>query len=303
MSTTSSATASGRDCDVPSTEVIFKNKLCLVSLTRRDSTPMDASSVTEEDIIEICVTKGHTHPLGVLCYFGTESVILFHLTDELQCATCGIVKAMELQGEAITVQAMPPSEAHTKAYLVTLCLNPSNGEGELHTPPQQTPPSRGKLHHLQAELGDLANHELHQLVEDLTQEIALHEVNVPPSSPPPNTWVHPLGSRNPEEDNQEVTLPGGGRWGPLRQPTPSPEPKQSTGGGVPSGPPPQVPHPAPSGSDVGQLITTLASGLCLGTPKINTFSSNVTPGKTEVSFEQWNHKVQCIKDHYSESVV
>ena len=27
------------------------------------------------------------------------------------------------------------------------------------------------------------------------------------------------------------------------------------------------------------------------------------PGKTEVSFEQWHHEVQCIKDHYPESVV
>ena len=27
------------------------------------------------------------------------------------------------------------------------------------------------------------------------------------------------------------------------------------------------------------------------------------PGKTEVSFEQWYHEVQCIKDHYLESVV
>ena len=26
-------------------------------------------------------------------------------------------------------------------------------------------------------------------------------------------------------------------------------------------------------------------------------------GKTEVSFEQWYHEVQCIKDHYPESVV
>ena len=26
-------------------------------------------------------------------------------------------------------------------------------------------------------------------------------------------------------------------------------------------------------------------------------------GKTEVSFEQWYHKVQCVKDHYPESVV
>ena len=92
-------------------------------------------------------------------------------------------------------------------------------------------------------------------------------------------------------------------WGLLRQPPPSPEPQQSAGGGVPSGPPPQVPCPVPSGSDMGQLITTLASGLHLGTPKINTFSGDATPGKTEVSFEQWNHKVQCIKDHYLELVV
>ena len=128
---------------------------------------------------------GHIHPLGVLHYSATETVVLFHLTDKLQHATHRIMKAMELQGEAITVKAMAPSEAHTKAYLVTLCLNPSNGEGELHTPPEQTPPSRGILHHLQAELGDLADHELQQLVEDLRQEIALHKENMPPSSPLP----------------------------------------------------------------------------------------------------------------------
>ena len=54
---------------------------------------------------------------------------------------------------------------------------------------------------------------------------------------------------------------------------------------------------------MGQLITTLKLGLHLGTPKINTFSGNITPGKTEVSFEQWKHKVQYIKDHYPELVV
>ena len=47
----------------------------------------------------------------------------------------------------------------------------------------------------------------------------------------------------------------------------------------------------------------LASGLHLGTSRINTFSGGATPGKTEVSFEQWYHKVQCVKDHYPESVV
>ena len=105
-----------------------------------------------------------------------------------------------------------------------------------------------------------------------------------PNSPPPNTWVCPSGSRNPDEDDQEVTFPGGGRWGPSRQPTPSPEPEQSAGGGVPSGPPLQASCPAQSSSDMGQLITALALGLHLGTLKINTFSGDITPGKTELSF-------------------
>ena len=55
--------------------------------------------------------------------------------------------------------------------------------------------------------------------------------------------------------------------------------------------------------DVGHLINTLASGLHLGTPRINTFSGNTMPGKTEVSFKHCYHKVQCVKDHYPELVV
>ena len=54
---------------------------------------------------------------------------------------------------------------------------------------------------------------------------------------------------------------------------------------------------------VGHLLSTLTAGLRLGTLWINTFSTDATPGKTEVSFEQWYHEVQCIKDHYSESIV
>ena len=38
-------------------------------------------------------------------------------------------------------------------------------------------------------------------------------------------------------------------------------------------------------------------------PWINTFSSNATPSKMEASFQQWYHDVQCVKDHYPESVV
>ena len=43
---------------------------------------------------------------------------------------------------------------------------------------------------------------------------------------------------------------------------------------------------------MGQLISALTSGLQIGTPKISTFSGDVAPGKTEVSYEQWNHEVQ-----------
>ena len=57
---------------------------------------MDASSISEEDIMEICVKRGHTHPLGVLCYSAMESIILSHTADELKCAIHGIVKLTEL---------------------------------------------------------------------------------------------------------------------------------------------------------------------------------------------------------------
>ena len=195
------------------------------------------------------------------------------------------------------LKAMAPSEAHINVLLAMLHSNPSNGEGEPHTPSQQTPPSGGLPPCcLQAELGDLVNHKLHQLMDDLTQEIVQHEVHMPPSSPPPNTWVCPSGSRDPKEDDWEVTFPGGETWGPLRQPTPSTEPKQSAGGRVPSGPPLQVPHPAPSGSDMG------ATDYC---PDIRFVLSVVMLPlvKQRYHSNNGNHKVQCIKDHYLELVV
>ena len=109
-----------------------------------------------------------------------------------------------------------------------------------------------------------------------------------------------MGSSVPEEDDQEVTFPGGGRV-PTRPPPWPVNPAPA--GWVPTGPQPKPVSPALAGPDMGQLISTLTSGLQIGTPKISTFSGDVAPGKTEVSYEQWSHKVQCIKDHYPESVV
>ena len=56
-------------------------------------------------------------------------------------------------------------------------------------------------------------------------------------------------------------------------------------------PPPQPQRSALADPDVGHLINTLASGLHLGTPRINTFSGKAIPGKTEVSFKQWYQEV------------
>ena len=109
------------------------------------------------------------------------------------------------------------------------------------------------------------------------------ESTVPPSYPPPRDWACPSGNMVPEEGDQEVTFLRGGR--------------------VPTGPQPLPVSPAPAGPDMSQLISALTSGLRIGTPKISTFSGDGAPGKTEVSYEQWSHEVQCIKDHYPESVV
>ena len=185
----------------------------MISITRGDGTPMDASSISEEDIMEICAKKGHTCPLSVLHYLAMESVVLFSTAEELKCASHGLVDVTELQNDAIMLKTLAPLEAHIASFTIVWHLKPTTGDGELHTPPQQTPPSGGTLHHLQVKLGDLNDHELHQLMADLTQDIAQCKLTASPSNPPPNEWVHPLGSREPMEDDQEVTFPGGGKVG------------------------------------------------------------------------------------------
>ena len=78
----------------------------------RDGTPMDASSISEEDILELCVKQGHTCPLGVLRYLAMESIILFSTAEDLHCASHGLVDVTELQDIAITVVTLAPTEAH-----------------------------------------------------------------------------------------------------------------------------------------------------------------------------------------------
>ena len=204
---------------------------------QKDGTPFDATSVLEEDILEMCVTLGTLIPWVCSWYLATELVALFCTTEEMQWASHGALKVTELWDEPI-------------AFWVA---------------------------------------------GDCTSLAACT-----PSNPQPTPWGEPSGSGNTNRDDQEVTFQegeGGFPWDNQLQ-------LQCDQVEVGSQePPPQPLRSALANPDVGHLINTLASGLHLGTPRINTFSGKATPGKTEVSFKQWCHKVQCIKGHYPESVV
>ena len=183
MYTTSSVTASGRD-QAPSNKSNLKNWMCLFILTRPDGTLFDAAPVSEEDIMEICIKIGHTLPVGVLCYSATELVALFCSTEDMQCTTNRAIKVTMWWDEAITIRTMAPLEIHIKMYVravgrdpLKLQFPPSEEEGELHTPTDNPLPSGATLHHLQVELGDLTDCKLCQLVENLCQEITVHELN------------------------------------------------------------------------------------------------------------------------------
>ena len=216
-----------------------------------------------------------------------------------------------MQDEPIAIETIAHLEHHIRVYIAIVGGDPSK---------PQSPPSEGEgltLIHLLVTLtwkGALCIASRQSLVTLQTKScVNLWRTSARRSyftscMHPPAICNQHLGDNhhrvgNPNGDDQEVTFPRGAGWVPLSQPSPSPAPAQPDGGWIPQGPPPQLPRPALANPDVGHLISTLASGLCLGTHRINTFSCEAMPGKAEVSFEQWNHEVQCIKDHYPESVV
>ena len=163
----------------------------ILVLTKSNGTPFDVTSILEEDIIKICIQLGHTHPMGVLCYSATKSIMLFQSAEDMQCATCRVTKAMVLCEEAITIRASLPSAAHVRAYMAVVggepCRippPPSEGEEELHLPAGNPHLGGGTLQHLQADLGSLADDELCKPMEDLCWEVRLCELNTPSRSPP-----------------------------------------------------------------------------------------------------------------------
>ena len=229
---------------IPSNIADLSNHICLCVLTKGDGTPFDASFILEEDIIEICVQFGHTHPEGVLHYSAFKSVMLFHTTDELQITTHRVLKALTLCDETIKVQTSPPSAAHMWAYMAVVNGKlsgtqplPSNGEEGHHLSPSNPHPGGRTPQHLQANFGDVTDNELWQLMEELCREIALWELNAPPESHHKHLggilWemgiLMQITGRSPFQE---------GRVGSLQQPFWPPGPAQPDRGWEPRGQPP-----------------------------------------------------------------
>ena len=70
MSTMSTATVLVAHYHTLSDGTELLNHMYVLVLARDDGTPFDVNSIQEEDIIELCVEVGQTHPEGVLQFFG-----------------------------------------------------------------------------------------------------------------------------------------------------------------------------------------------------------------------------------------
>ena len=112
--------------------------------------------------------------------------MLFHFADEILIAACGVIKAMTLCKESITVRTSPPSATHVRAYMAVMEGEPSgtqdptqDREGNPQVSPSDPHPDGRTPHQLQVNLGDLGDAKLQQLMEDLFWEVTLRELNAP----------------------------------------------------------------------------------------------------------------------------
>ena len=127
-------TTVSRDREVQSPDPL-PDKLLVVSIIKRDGTLLDVSSILEEDIVELCVRRAHTRPLGVLQYSKADSVVFFNNIADVNCTQQALPDVLEFRDEAIAIQTMALMQAHITAFIEMWCSNPATREGELHTPP------------------------------------------------------------------------------------------------------------------------------------------------------------------------
>ena len=108
MSTTSIAIALAACNHIQGDKTELLNLMCVLVLTRIDGTQFVATSIQEEDIVELCLEMGQAHLEGVLQFLVTESVILFHSGDEMLATAHRVTKAMVLCEEPFRLHTSPP---------------------------------------------------------------------------------------------------------------------------------------------------------------------------------------------------
>ena len=132
----------------------------VVSIAKRDGTLLDASSILEEDIVELCIGRAHTCPLGVLWYSTVDSVVFLSSATDVNRTQRALLDITEFGDESITIRTVAPTEVQITTFQAMWHSNPMAGTGELHTPPYQTPPNEETPCRIHAQLGDLNDQEL-----------------------------------------------------------------------------------------------------------------------------------------------
>ena len=125
------------------------------------------------------------HPKGVLWFSVMESLNEFQSSEMLAMAHM-VTKATAWQEAPVKLCSSPPSSTHLRAYIAgrnacpsgTQSLTPE-GEEVPGSPPRNPQPDGRAPCQFHMALGDLGDAQLWQLMEDLWQEVAHRELNVP----------------------------------------------------------------------------------------------------------------------------
>ena len=231
---------------------------------------------------------GQAHLDGVFQISETEALLTFHSTTEMMATMCLLGATTVWHNEPIRLHTHPPTNSHLRAYVAARGACPSGTQTLTSgrevvslSPPSDPDPEERPPSPFQMALRDLRDAQLRQLMEDLWQEVAQRDLTTSP--------IYSLSGLEVFCRRHGCCFWG---WG------------SAPSGGMGTQQAATMAHSPPHIEEgVGHLLSTLAARLRLGTLRINTFSGDASPGKTEVSFGQWYHKEQCVKDHYTESVV
>ena len=247
------------------------------------------TSFGEKDAIELCIGLGQEHPEGVLQLSDTETFLAFLSDFNLMALLHCFAAAMGWCWKPVKLCIQPQTSMQVRNYIAARSSCPCGAQspapgGQVETWPLHSKPylDNGCQMEQTRDLQDLDDDLLWEMLQAVQLEAARRE------------GLHPQGS-----SHGSLRVPGVvglptwmmGKW-----------PSEGEGWG-PGEPAQQSASPSHANADVSHLLSMLAAGLRMDIPRINIFSGDHTPGKTEMSLEQWYHEVQYVKDHYPEAVV